>query len=213
MDNGLTVNGLATMKSGLTVNGDLTVDGNVKFSTKNSNIMEIFPRYMVIAWADNDIPQGWVICDGQVYTIDSNDGTYKVVPTTTSSSSVVNTSIIKTPDLRGRFILGAGSGKQLTLRRLNDFGGEEKHQLSPDEMASHTHHTFVAHPLNGVNSATGNWDTRNSPASIADGIGDKSYRITYSTNSPNVGLTSGTGGNQPHENMPPYYVLTYIMKL
>ena len=80
-------------------------------------------------------------------------------------------------------------------------------------MASHTHHTFVAQSLNRVNSATGQWDTRNSPASIADEIGDKSYRITYSTDSPNVGLTSGTGGNQPHENMPPYYVLTYIMKL
>ena len=28
-----------------------------------------------------------------------------------------------------------------------------------------------------------------------------------------VHYTNETGGNQPHNNMPPYYVLTYIIKL
>ena len=41
-----------------TVIENLKVNGDVIFTNKNSNIMEIFPKYMVISWASNDIPKG-----------------------------------------------------------------------------------------------------------------------------------------------------------
>ena len=95
-----------------------------------------------------------------------------------------------TPDLKGRFILGSGQGTGLTNRNHNDKGGTETHTLTIDEIPSHTHDI----KLQGDNN---------------------DYHTNYRWGGGNVGTTyktENTGGSLPHNNMPPYYVLTYIMK-
>ena len=87
-----------------------------------------------------------------------------------------------TPDLRGRFILGVSDS-----HAVNSTGGEETHTLSINEMPSYNH----------LNATAGN-----SGAGLETGVG--SIANGYPTTS--------TGGNQPHNNMPPYYALCYIMK-
>ena len=96
-----------------------------------------------------------------------------------------------TPDLRGRFVLGEGHGPGLTSRTSNQIGGEENHRLTVDEMPSHSHHYYRGH-------------NRNSGGGTAD-----VQHVTDDTSSRN---TDNTGGNIAHNNMPPYRVLTYIMK-
>ena len=58
----------------------------------------------IIMWsgAATNVPTGWALCDGQ-------NGT---------------------PDLRGRFVLGAGQGAGLTPRTAGEAGGEETHKLT-----------------------------------------------------------------------------------
>lgn len=87
------------------------------------------------------------------------------------------------PDLRGRFVLGLGQGEDLTNRTLNSVGGEEKHTLSLSEMPPHTHNN----PYNG--------------------IGDRMHPSANGYN------TTSTGTAQPHNIMPPFYVLAFLMKL
>ncbi len=191
--NDLTVKNNTFMSGSTTIN-NLTVEGDVKFTNRNTNIMEIFPRYMVIAWASSDIPKGWALCDGGFYKLNA-DGTI-------NSNSIVDS--IKTPDLRGRFVLGSGVGAKdmnninLTNRDLNTTGGEEAHTLTTPEMPPHKH-TF------GRN--------RTAKATTNGVIGDAGFGSDGAD-----AVTNKTGGinemfASPHNNMPPFYVLTYIMKL
>lgn len=118
------------------------------------------PSGGIIMWSGStaNIPSGWALCNG------SNG----------------------TPDLRDRFIVGAGNSYH-----VNDIGGESFHTLTIDEMPAH-HHTYQRHVRhchfsgNDVCSVKDNLETHN---------------------------TGDAGGSQPHENRPPYFALAYIMKL
>jgi microcystin-dependent protein len=177
------------------VKGNLVVDGTVKFTNKNSNIMEIFPKYMVISWANNTTPKGWALCDGNTYKLDSE------------SNAIVSNegNVIKTPDLRGRFVLGSGQGTNLINRNLGDSGGSETHKLTVNEMPKHTHGISWS----GVGS-TGGLSGGNALNYVQGAyMGDWPYSLpqTFPQN------TNEMGQSLPHNNMPPFYVLTYIMKL
>jgi microcystin-dependent protein len=97
-----------------------------------------------------------------------------------------------TPNLTGRFILGSGAGSGLTSRTLGQSGGEESVTLTEAQMPSHTH----------------NYALVNAPWPPGD-MGSRSQNVWRTTQTT---ATTPTGGNQPHDNMPPYYVLAYIMK-
>ena len=84
----------------LTVTGDLTANGTVTFTNKNNMIMEIFPKFMILAWGSWDIPLGWAVCDGQFY-IKNADGSWSVPISNIEKYSQ------QTPNLLGRFIRGA----------------------------------------------------------------------------------------------------------
>lgn len=88
------------------------------------------------------------------------------------------------PDLQDKFIVGAGNEYNVA-----DTGGEKLHQLTTDEMPSHSH--TIDRSTSGAGADR-----------VSTGIAQTS------------GTTTGsTGENQPHENRPPYYALAYIIKL
>lgn len=105
-----------------------------------------------------------------------------------------------TPDLRNRFIVGSGDKYQ-----VGDIGGEETHVLNVDEMPRHDHiygpydspPSYIPYnpPYLGF--------TVNAPSSTSG----SNYRKKFSV------VTEYTGNNQPHNNLPPYYALCYIMKV
>ena len=101
-----------------------------------------------------------------------------------------------TPDLRGRFILGSGEGVGLINRLLDTSGGFETVRLLESQMPHHAH-GYMDQGQTAV-FAFGDHGTRRHAVS---GMGDSARG------------TDGRGGNEPHENMPPFYVLAYIMKL
>ena len=107
----------------------------------------------------NKIPYGWAVCDG-------SHGT---------------------PDLRDRFIVGAGLSYT-----LKDIGGENYHQLTIKEMPKHSHNIF-------------------SFINITGAAGGGNRNPLYRTNS--FELTFPAGDDQPHENRPPYYAVYYIMRI
>lgn len=119
------------------------------------------PAGCILIWsgtADN-IPDGWALCDGQ-------NGR---------------------PDLRDRFVLGAG-----TSHAVGDSGGSEEVTLTVEQMPRHAH----------------NMD------SIFDDYTDTYSRVQRTNGALSTNVTTKyTGGSQPHPNMPPYYALCYIIKL
>ncbi len=99
-----------------------------------------------------------------------------------------------TPDLRGRFVLGIGKGETLTERTINEKGGFEKVALTVDQLPAHSHsHNFYNAGLHHH----GDW---------TEGQIKNSGQGTFNSQ------TNNTGGNQSHENMPPFYALAYIMR-
>jgi microcystin-dependent protein len=101
------------------------------------------------------------------------------------------------PDLRGRVPVGVdGSAGRLSVNdALGQSGGEEKHTLTVPEMPAHTHPPGVAATsfiLTGPNTP---WTTGGSNG------------IQGST------ATGSTGGDGAHNNMPPYLVGNWLIKL
>lgn len=122
------------------------------------------PSGVIVMWsgAKNAIPSGWALCDGTKGT----------------------------PDLRDRFVLGAGGRYSVGAK-----GGEETHTLTVNEMPGHTHDFLVdAEPREGRGSVL-------------------MYVEENDTVSTRSGALKSAGGSQSHNNMPPYYALSYIMKL
>lgn len=131
------------------------------------------PTGGIIIWSgtSDNIPDGWALCDGE-------NGT---------------------PDLRGRFVLGAtteADEEGNTAHPVGETGGSEEVALTLGQMPAHSHL---------VNTKS----TENKP--YTDSFIDVSSQIgkTYSYSA----ITTGQGSSESHPNMPPYYVLAYIMKL
>lgn len=118
-----------------------------------------------------------------------------------------------TPDLRNRFIYGGdGSSNGAT-------GGEASHKLTEAELPN----------ITGAIQFRLMQGSGNIVAALNDNDADagafKFYRYQGSKWSGTISTSEESatketdvirlnfGGNQPHNNMPPYYVLAYIMKL
>jgi len=187
----LTIQNTTNNTSLTTLNTNL----NNSVSKMNSNINDNMPAYSVISYNGIDITNlvGWQLCDG--------------TPLLYKSGGLTG---INTPDLKGRFILGAGAGTNLTVRNVGDIGGEEKVVLQKNQMPPHTHYL----QLNDAPFRNGGSDARG----CISGQYGSGYTLNVNgyasnpadrSNFPGIGLA---GNDQPHNNMPPYYALTYIIK-
>jgi hypothetical protein len=106
-------------QDGIIFNKKVTFNGNIEISDENfiKNTLDIYPPGIILPFFGTiqNIPRGWVLCDGQSGT----------------------------PDLRGRFPLGSGKGTGLTERLKEQIGGAETHTLTIAETPAHSHtHTM-----------------------------------------------------------------------
>jgi microcystin-dependent protein len=109
---------------------------------------------------------------------------------------------IPSPDLTSRFVVGAGQSITpnpfTTQYGVGDMGGEEFHQLTIEEMPSHNH---------GLTSP-GDWK-------LGHGGGSWPVGVPGGQNTGGDPDNKDEKGNPltlPHNNMPPYYALAYIIK-
>jgi microcystin-dependent protein len=152
------------------------------------------PSGTVVMWSGGvaSIPAGWALCNG-------GNGT---------------------PDLRQRFIVGAGGnnpGVPGVGYAVNAVGGANEVTLNVSQMPSHTHtgstdsdgshsHRLSGKPMSNINLQTGNMCVgyhRSGGDATTNHAGSHSHSISL----------NNTGGSQAHENRPPYYALCFIMKL
>jgi microcystin-dependent protein len=129
----------------------------------------------IIMWSGglDQVPSGWALCDGR--TVGG----------------------ITTPDLRGRFIVGAGGTVSNPAPAGNydvgATGGTASVTLTTAQMPAHSH------------TLQGYVDYEDS-----GGANDFPYLRVQGTSSVS---TNSVGDNQAHENRPPYYALAYIMRV
>lgn len=143
-----------------------------------SGALETFSSGMILLWSGStgSIPSGWVLCDG------------------TNS----------TPDLRNRFIVGAGD-----TYAVDATGGSADATLVSH---NHTATSTVTDP--GHNHSVPNSGSQNNSFDSGTTVGNDA---TGTSGTATTGITVSTsisteGSSATNANLPPYYALAYIMK-
>ncbi len=136
-------------------------------------------------WATPTPPDGWLICDGT----NVGTGTYPAL------EAVLGGTVL--PNFNGRFPLGVGNSntQYSSNHNLKSTGGFEKHQLSEAEMPSHNHDVTVTYREGSENGSGNNY---------SDLGGGSSSSKTFTSNT--------KGNDSPHNNMPPFYTIYFIIK-
>lgn len=156
------------------------------------------PAGSIIPWYGNlaNIPDGFALCDGK-------NGT---------------------PDLRDRFLVGAGNAY-----KLGNIGGENRHALTIDELPAHNHdaQNAIGYFRSRSNTFYNTWSSASKTlgSAAASGVfsvvekglrseGNADYNYTeFIVKFDGSKMVKSQGLNYSHENRPPYYALYYIMKL
>lgn len=176
-----------TVGGNLSVTGTTTLTGTTAAPTPGSTddstkiattafVRDIVPTGVIVMWSGSiaSIPTGWLICDG-------TNGT---------------------PDLRNRFIVGAGSTYSVA-----GTGG------SADAIVvSHTHTATVTDPghFHAVPEST---QLLNSGNGFATGVTATARTVNSASKTTGITVANSTEGSSgTNANLPPYYALAYIMK-
>jgi microcystin-dependent protein len=152
----------------------------------------------------NFAPRGYATCDGQILSIAQNTALFSLLGTTYGGNGQTTFAL---PDLRGRAPMQPGQGNGLTDHVLGEMDGSPSVTLINTEMPSHTH------TLSGTN-APSDIDTPSPNAVLSRSASGAIYAPTggpATTLSPLA--LSINGGSQPHNNMQPYLVVTFIIAL
>jgi microcystin-dependent protein len=162
-------------------------------------------------------PDGWLLCDGAAISRTTYRDLFDAIVTTYGVGDGATT--FNVPDMRGRVPVGEdGSAGRLSANdALGRAGGEEKHTLTEAELASHGHGdgslaTGVAgdhsHSTNSnaIFGGGGNWGTQpGAGAGFVGNAGNHSHDVT--------GSTSAAGGGSAHNNMQPFQVVNWLVKI
>jgi microcystin-dependent protein len=149
----------------------------------------------------NFAPQGWAVCNGQLLPISQNTALFSLLGTFYGGNGTTNFAL---PDLTGRVPINAAAGPGLTPRNLGEASGEETHALLASEVPAHTHTVapLASHDERTTDHPTGAYPT-------TGGV----YASNSNSNAPMGLMTTSVQGDQPHTNLQPYLVLTYVIAL
>lgn len=153
------------------------------------------PIGSIIPYSGTTAPEGYSICDGKELNRETYKELFSIIGTTFGNGD--GTSTFNLPDLKGRVSVGLDSS-DTNFNTIGKTGGEKTHKLTVDEMPSHRH---------------GN------PVAINNGGNAAQYRSLFATNAEfwsrndSNNATASTGGDQAHNNLQPYIVLNYIIKI
>lgn len=206
--------------TGLTVAGNISGSGTLQVETINTGtanntsalvttstglLQKIdaapIPKGGIILWsgAIGNIPTGWGLCDG---------GTINGVTT---------------PDLRDKFIVGAGNTYKVDATGGSKDAVVVSHTHTGTTVSGGSHHHFIAH--NGLDNTDG-LNTTMPMAKQSNSGGELKYALdSFSGGTATVGKTSSHTGHThqfttsnaiggvsgTNKNLPPYYALAYIM--
>ncbi|SEG19378.1 Microcystin-dependent protein [Halpernia humi] len=151
--------------------------------------------------AFNFAPRGWAECNGAILPISQYSALFALLGTQYGGDGRTTFAL---PDMRGRVILSNGQGPGLSAYSQGQIGGQESVTLTVNQMPSHSH-TVNAVLADGNSSvATGSLPANTKTL-------DPEYSNSAGDTTMNANMVAPAGGNQAHENRPPYLVLKCII--
>jgi microcystin-dependent protein len=157
----------------------------------------------------NFAPYEWAYCDGSLLSISQNTALFSLLGTFYGGNGA---STFALPNLQGCVVVGQGQGTGLSPYVVGETGGSSLITLLQNNLPSHNH-TIPASATAGHGSVPG--------TTVALGSGGRGSPPLYATPSANgasevtmSGAECGSiGGSQPHNNLMPYLVLSYVIAM
>ena len=164
---------------------------------------ESFLTGMMMDWCVSATPSGWLACDGAAISRTTYADLFTAIGTNFGVGDGSTT--FNVPNANGRMRVGVGQALDSkwdatlnsgaggygpgTTRAMNDSGGQEDHKITIAELAAHTHH--------------GEHNIANSTHANGGGYAGQGGNSA----------SSSTGGDDPHENMPPWIAIPVYIKI
>lgn len=150
----------------------------------------------------NFAPKGWAFCDGQIMPLSQNTALFSLLGTTYGGDGKSNFGL---PDLQGRFPMHPGQGPGLSLHDLGEGSGSETVSLLNSDIPLHTHGMVAA----------SQWSTPLATPSPTALLGPSPTRPYAAGTAPDIQMspTLPAGNGAPHNNMPPYLTMNFIIAL
>lgn len=152
----------------------------------------------------NYVPQHWMRCDGSELQVRLYPALFAILSKTFGGDGRTTFAL---PDLRGRTIMGAGAGRNLTARAVGEKTGEELVPLISSNFPPHTHSVTVKNGSEG--------SPMNAPDNSFFLQAPRTTKLFNPAQSPGMTLAPTVVGNVgsglPRENMQPYLAMIYCI--
>lgn len=197
--------------------------GGMKFREGTGNVAWMLPPGMIVAYAVDAAPEGWLLCAGQQVSRSTYARLFAVLSTTWGTGD--GTTTFNVPDLRGRVIAGQDDMNGVSASRLtgltngvngNNFaaaGGLQSTTLTSTELPAHTH--SITDPGHGHPGSTAPNQSAGAGFTVAGGGSTQvggSQLITIATGSTGITATNSTGSGAAFNNVQPTLIMNYIIK-
>lgn len=164
------------------------------------------------------VPQGWLACDGNLYSIQQYQALFTLLGTTFGGNGQTTFGV---PDLRSLNTLGVGAGPGLTPRAWAASVGSETASISIAQLPVHNHAVVAKTIPQATNiaantsaapatTAPGSWLSR--PAQVTPAVNFiNAYLATPPDNPMHSNSIGVTGNGSAHENRQPYLPMLYCI--
>ncbi len=150
----------------------------------------------------NFAPRGWAFCDGQLLPLSQNTALFSLLGTMYGGNGKSNFAL---PNFQGNAPIQHGQGPGLSDYFIGETGGAEFVSLLESEIPGHTH----------ALQASTNPGSSNNPAGNLYAVprSGNAYAPAASLTTMSPSALAPAGGDQPHNNMPPYLTLNFIIAM
>lgn len=147
-------------------------------------------------------PAGWAFCNGSLVPIAENEALFTLIGTIYGGDGQETFAL---PNLMSRVPIHQGTGSFGTTYLIGEMSGVESVTLTQNQIPIHTHAPLAS-------SAPGNSGTPTNSV-WAKPASTTMYQQVVPDASMGAAAVQPTGGSQPHENMMPFLVITFIISL
>ena len=227
------IRNLSKMANDLTINNSLKIPGGLNVEGP----LNFLPKGTIVAFNGTSAPVGWAVCDGRTvngYKTPDLRGRFIRMHTYGKLSKDYDKFSMKAAnrsDIKGYSRNDKVS--YITKQNFSEYGGSDLVKMLESEMPTHSHSVNInskyagnhTHKINSdktvMHSTTYNRGFKNGGSTGYDSRGNNKptklntiSTLTNGNHRHNVsGNTANAGSGSGHNNTPPYYVLTWIVKV
>lgn len=153
---------------------------------------DTLPIGAVMEWNSDIIPVNWLLCDGQAVSRTDYSKLFEVLGTRYGEGDGSTT--FNLPNRKGNIAVGKDEN-DTDFNTLGKTGGEKEHKLTVQEMPNHNHKINNSTSMYALEAGNGNQEF-GTGASLSKEI-----------------TVNSAGEDQPHNNLQPYVVSNFIIKV